>query len=336
MTLRDEINNLPAAVGEGSAGHLGNHRVIHEALKVHDADIQAAMTSADTASTTARDVEARVSSVEAMAGLSPESPTDGQTASLISQTGTLTSAAVTGKIESHVSDRVSSPAVARILASSDPNTPLNEGDLLLLYAPALSIFQSFSTMDGLTSRWAGGDWSIVTDETADGGNALQVTGTFGRRLVTLDEADGMRDMEIVSRMKMSVPVVAGYGAGVAVRGSGEAGAENGYLALATTEGLKLSKYVNGTFSLLGDADAPTTRNGWYWIRLRVEGMTISASMWTDGESEPADWMLVVTDSAVKGGGWAGPTTSTNSSNQSWDVIGISELDTGEEKAPVSA
>ena len=94
MTLRDEINNLPAAVGEGSAGHLGNHRVIHEALKAHDADIQTAITSADTASTTAQSVEARVSSVEAMAGLSPESPVDGQTANLVAQPDTLTRAAV--------------------------------------------------------------------------------------------------------------------------------------------------------------------------------------------------------------------------------------------------
>ena len=97
MTLSNEINNLPAAVGEGSAGHLGNHRVIHEALKVHDADIQAAMASADTASTTVRDVEARVSSVEAMAGLSPESPVDGQTANLVTQPDTLTHAAIFGQ-----------------------------------------------------------------------------------------------------------------------------------------------------------------------------------------------------------------------------------------------
>ena len=94
MTLSNEINNLPAVVGEGSAGHLGNHRVIHEALKAHDADIQTAITSADTASTTAQNVEARVSSVEAMAGLSPESPVDGQTANLISQPDTLTRAAL--------------------------------------------------------------------------------------------------------------------------------------------------------------------------------------------------------------------------------------------------
>ena len=94
MTLSNEINNLPAAVGEGSAGHLGNHRVIHEALKAHDADIQTAITTADTASTTAQNAETRVTSVEAMAGLSPESPVDGQTANLISQPDTLTRAAL--------------------------------------------------------------------------------------------------------------------------------------------------------------------------------------------------------------------------------------------------
>ena len=94
MTLSNEINNLPSVVGEGSAGHLGNHRVIHEALKVHDADIQTAITTADTASTTAQNAETRVTSVEAMAGLSPESPVDGQTANLISQPDTLTRAAL--------------------------------------------------------------------------------------------------------------------------------------------------------------------------------------------------------------------------------------------------
>ena len=97
MTLSNEINNLPAVVGEGSAGHLGNHRVIHEALKVHDADIQTAITTADTASTTAQNAETRVTSVEAMAGLSPESPVDGQTANLVTQPDTLTHAAIFGQ-----------------------------------------------------------------------------------------------------------------------------------------------------------------------------------------------------------------------------------------------
>lgn len=74
-------------------------------LEAHDADIQtamttaqAAMTTASTASTTAQNVETRVAAVEAVAELSPESPVDGQTASLISQPDSLTKAAVTAAI----------------------------------------------------------------------------------------------------------------------------------------------------------------------------------------------------------------------------------------------
>lgn len=37
MALKDDIANLPAMVGEGSAGHLGNHQVLHAAAKDHEA-----------------------------------------------------------------------------------------------------------------------------------------------------------------------------------------------------------------------------------------------------------------------------------------------------------
>ena len=115
MTLSNEINNLPAAVGEGSTGHLGNHSVIHEALKAHDADIQTAITSAETASTTVQNVETRVTSIEAMAGLSPESPVDGQTANLVSQSDTLTAAALAKKFAA--SEVVGQPDYVSLMAS---------------------------------------------------------------------------------------------------------------------------------------------------------------------------------------------------------------------------
>ena len=69
-----------------------------DALEAQDADIQTAITTADTASTTAQNVEARVAAVEAVADLAPESPVDGQTASLISQPDSLTKAAVTAAV----------------------------------------------------------------------------------------------------------------------------------------------------------------------------------------------------------------------------------------------
>ena len=35
-----------------------------------------------------------------------------------------------------------------------------------------------------------------------------------------------------------------------------------------------------------------------WIRLRVQGGTISAKVWTDGEAEPANWEITATDTAI--------------------------------------
>lgn len=231
---------------------------------------------------------------------------------------------------------VTSPSVSRIIASSDPNTPLNEGDLLLLYSPARSIFQSFSTMDGLTPRWAGGTWDIAADESADGGSALQLTGASARRLISLDDADGLRDVEIVARIKVGRPGSAVLGGGLAVRGSGEPGAENGYITLTTSTELRIAKFVGGVYTQLGAAPVTVDSSTWYWIRFRVKGTSIAASLWADGQSEPDEWMVSTTDQSVTGGGWVGASSSTNASTQSWDVIGIAEIDTGTEKAPVTA
>lgn len=230
---------------------------------------------------------------------------------------------------------VTSPFVSRIIASSDPNTPLNEGDLLLVYAPARTIFKSLSTMDGLTPRWAGGTWDIAADESADGGNALQLTGASSRRLTSLDDADGLRDVEIVSRIKVGLPGSAVLGGGLAVRGSGKAGAESGYIVLTTSTELRIAKFFGGAYTQLGTVPITADPTAWYWIRFRVKGTSIAASLWADGQSEPNEWMVSATDQSVTGGGWVGASSSTNSSTQSWDVIGIAELDTGQEKAPVT-
>ena len=48
-----------------------------------------------------------------------------------------------------------------------------------------------------------------------------------------------------------------------------------------------------------------------WVRLRVEGSTVSARQWLDGSPEPADWDMQVVDAGVAGPGWFGPVTFTN-------------------------
>lgn len=42
MALKDDINALPTTVGEGSAGHLGNHATLHAGMKDHETRITTA------------------------------------------------------------------------------------------------------------------------------------------------------------------------------------------------------------------------------------------------------------------------------------------------------
>lgn len=328
MTLRDEINNLPAAVGEGSAGHLGNHRVIHEALKVHDADIQAAMTSADTASATVRDVEARVSSVEAMGGLSPESPVDGQTANLVSQTGTLTSAAVTGKIESHVSDMVTSPTVTRIIASLDPYTPLEEGDLLLVFAPPpTEFFTDFtdSTVGappaGWSTRWGATNYyKVVSEPDGTGGVVLREEGapSILNRALAWDVVGTQGDVEIVMRYRIAAttaPILPALRLGD--------NPERGYYAGLLNATRYSINYKNGTDtgSLAEEPHTFPSPSGWLITRMRAEGNQISVKTWVDGQPEPDAWDLTATDTTLTDGA-VGLRTFANAHWREVDWVGV--------------
>lgn len=133
-----EINNLPTNVSDGQTGHLNSHQVIHAALKDHESrvggaesDIQATRTTANQALSTANsardaaslaetnaiaalttsgNVDDRVDALEAMNGVSPESPVDGQTANLIAQPDTLTRAALETSLAPVYGARISNPS----------------------------------------------------------------------------------------------------------------------------------------------------------------------------------------------------------------------------------
>ena len=329
MTLSNEINNLPAAVGEGSAGHLGNHRVIHEALKVHDADIQAAMTSADTASATVRDVEARVSSVEAMGGLSPESPVDGQTANLIAQPGTLTSAAVIGKVESHVSDMVKSPTVTRIIASQDPYTPLEEGDLLLVFAPPpTEFFTDFTDSAvgappvGWSTRWgAANHYKVVAEPDGTGGVVLREEGapSIMNRSLAWDVVGTQGDVEIVMRYRIaaiSAPIRPALRLGD--------NPERGYHAGIRNANRYTIDYRNGAdaVSLAEEPHSFPSPSGWLITRMRAEGNQISVKTWADGQPEPDVWDLTATDTTITDGA-VGLRTLASAHWREVDWVGVS-------------
>ena len=76
-----------------------------EVVRLTQAAAADAAQSAQSAENTVDSYTPRVEALESMAGLSPESPVDGQTASLISQQGTLTRSAVYTAVESRVDGR---------------------------------------------------------------------------------------------------------------------------------------------------------------------------------------------------------------------------------------
>lgn len=97
-TARDEaLGQVSGAVDEAVDGELGS--AVRNAQYAAETAAQAA-TSADgratSAESTVRSYTPRVIALEAMGGLSPQSPVDGQTANLLTQPDTLTNAAVTG------------------------------------------------------------------------------------------------------------------------------------------------------------------------------------------------------------------------------------------------
>lgn len=125
MALIDEINNLPLNVSDGQTNHLGNHQVIHRALQSHAAEVAGIQASVDVAAKSATQSAAaadradtragaaqadatnavdRVTALEALGGLSAESPVDGQTANLIENEATLARAAVDAAISKIVEE----------------------------------------------------------------------------------------------------------------------------------------------------------------------------------------------------------------------------------------
>lgn len=275
--------------------------------------VRAAQNAAETAEQAATSAEntvdsytPRVDALEAMGGLSPESPADGQTANLIAQPGTLTSAAVTGKIESHVSDMVTSPAVTRIIASLDPYTPLEEGDLLLVFAPPpTEFFTDFTDSAvgappvGWSTRWgAANHYKVVAEPDGTGGVVLREEGapSIMDRALSWDVVGTQGDVEIVMRYRIAANTAP-------IRPALRLGdnPERGYHAGIRNANKYTIDFRNGTDTGSLAEEPHTFPSGWLITRMRAEGNQISVKTWVDGQPEPDVWDLTATDTNLTDG-----------------------------------
>jgi hypothetical protein len=164
-----------------------------------------------------------------------------------------------------------------------------------------------------TARWVTTttNWLTKAKAGTEGGQVLENTGTgTAKHLVTWDaiDADANRaDVEILARVRPSTSST--ELPRLTVRGSGAAGAENCYCLTHTSSGqnYQLQKFVAGTTFNLGTSVTGfvVAANAWYYIRLRVNGTTLSAKVWKDGFDEPSAWTATATDSSVTAAGWTG-------------------------------
>lgn len=163
-----------------------------------------------------------------------------------------------------------------------------------------------------TARWVTTttNWLTKAKAGTQGGQVLENTGTgTAKHLVTWDAIDvdaNRANVEILARVRPSGTTV--ELPRLTVRGSGAAAAETGYFLKFETglQDYRLQKHVAGTTTNLGTAVSfVPVANVWYYIRFRVNGTTLQARVWKDGEIEPSDWSVSATDSAVSAAGWVG-------------------------------
>ena len=200
----------------------------------------------------------------------------------------------------------------------DPVTDGRGIDIYATYGLTATYSTSFDsyTTDALPSDWTARwvttntNWLVRAKAGAEGGKTLENTGTnTGRHLLTWNaiDADANRaDVEILVRYRPSTSST--ELPRLTLRGSGAAGAENGYFVSfnASSLNFNLAKFVAGTQTNLGSTISHTTiANVWYYVRFRANGTTLQMRRWKDGEVEPSAWELTVTDSSITAAGWVG-------------------------------
>lgn len=229
-----------------------------------------------------------------------------------------------------VDEKVSGVGIQRIVASTNPDMPLNDGDLLLVYEPSPTAF-STDFADGLTgwtTRWNFTDsWTAEADATATSGLVASTESTTSaRHALTIDAMDGASaDVEILARTK-NVPEGTEDSAahcGLLVRGGSETASADNYYASIWNSRLNLSRTVSGSYTNLAAVAlaSPIAADTWFWMRFQVNGDQLMANVWADGEVEPDGWMVSATDTQLTAPGWIGLFASS-SAEQAWDVVAV--------------
>jgi hypothetical protein len=155
-------------------------------------------------------------------------------------------------------------------------------------------------------------------------------------LTAVDSDPGRDNAEVLTVMQLKAGTTPAYG-GVVVRGSGVAGAENGYLCVVNQGSniIMLVKCVAGVATFI-DAlvvTMPAEAEDWY-IRFRVNGTSLKLKAWRFDETEPAAWGVSAIDSDIAGAGFVGLGCEATAVNtMTFNTPGFISVGTNGETAP---
>lgn len=179
---------------------------------------------------------------------------------------------------------------------------------------------------GWTEQWDGANstWAVQVAAEVPTGKLLRHTATAnGKRLLSWDtlDADANRaTVEVLFKFKSSS--TSGSQGLAAVRGSGAAGAENGYWITQTSTQIQLRKYVAGVDSQIAAASFAFTANTRYYVRFQANGTALKVKIWAVTATEPGTWNIDTTDASIAAAGWIGFAASTSTGNKDWDFISV--------------
>jgi hypothetical protein len=200
--------------------------------------------------------------------------------------------------------------------------------------------ESFPGADGSAwdaSRWVGNTGTTATLDVQSGAGRMGFQNVVNARALAVSKMTKQADTETLAsfRYASSSSAARGY-LYVAARASGDwvSGYPNTSYFLQLTNDIttvQLWKSQAGTTtsvtSVAGVAAVTTAKQ---WVRFRVLGNTISAKVWTQGTTEPANWELTATDSSITGVGllqlkWARAGSATTGNDVTFDDISVTRL-----------
>ena len=177
---------------------------------------------------------------------------------------------------------------------------------------------------GFVARWVTANVThSIVDSAGDDDNKSfrQNRSATGRGLVTMDAVDGdsnRANSEILVRVKLNNPSGGTASAGPALRCSGTAGNESGYVCYPIGNKLRITWYKGGVSNTdhRESATLTLTDGAFYWIRFRVENTTtpvaLKARMWSGllTDENTSSWQVDTTETNVGGtsitaAGWSG-------------------------------